>query len=175
MSQQRNLLSFFAKRPAADAQGAQGAAATDEAQSRTRPLAKRHASAAADERPTPTLLPAVVRDAAPASQPCASPADPPATAEQCAARRAKAQRLLGAGVAPKASAAEAGIEARFAFLEAGVVRDAEKRLPSHESYDARTLFVPPSVKLSPSQKAYWDIKKLYGAAAVTRLGVAHSC
>ena len=66
-------------------------------------------------------------------------------------------------MAPKANAAEAKIDARFAFLAEGAVRDAERRAPSHPEFDARTLYVPPSVKLSPSQQAYWDVKKLYGA------------
>jgi DNA mismatch repair protein MSH6 len=165
MSQQRNLLSFFAKRPAA-------APAADDAEG---PAPKRAAHATADERPTPSR-PAVARDEAQRAgapvepaPPCASPAEPPATAEQSAARRAKAQRLLGAGAAPKANAAEAKIEARFAFLADGAVRDAERRAPSHPQFDARTLYVPPSVKLSPAQQAYWDVKKLYGAQCFQRL------
>ena len=167
MSQQRNLLSFFAKRPAAAP-----------AQAEDAPPAKRHAAAGETEDDRPACArPAVARDSASldcdapprvVAPPlaCGSPAEAPSTATlHSDARRAKALKVLGGGLAPKASAVEAKIEARFSFLADDAVRDAHRRPPSHADYDSRTVYIPPSLKLSPSQQAYWDIKKNYGAEA----------
>lgn len=50
---------------------------------------------------------------------------------------------------------------RFAWLEEGNVKDSKGRPKSHPDHDARTLSLPNDLKLSASQRQYWDIKRQY--------------
>ncbi|KAK9867213.1 hypothetical protein WJX84_002119, partial [Apatococcus fuscideae] len=77
-------------------------------------------------------------------------------------RRKKLRALLGDGE-DKQTASYREVQSRFAWLEAGNLRDANGKQPQDAEYDARTVQVPKDVtsKLSESQKQYWSIKQKY--------------
>ena len=56
---------------------------------------------------------------------------------------------------------QAEVRERFKWLDPRHVVDADGRRPDHPDHDPRTVRVPADLKLSSSQRQYWDLKSKY--------------
>ncbi len=74
-------------------------------------------------------------------------------------RREALARALGAASSDETKRAD--VQRRFRFLDPAFVRDDRGRRPSHPEYDERTCSIPAELKLSASQRQYWEIKSKY--------------
>ena len=74
-------------------------------------------------------------------------------------RREALARALGAASSDETKRAD--VQRRFRFLDPALVRDDRGRRPSHPEYDERTCSIPAELKLSASQRQYWEIKSKY--------------
>ena len=83
-----------------------------------------------------------------------------ATAERDPRRRDAMRERLGETVG-KSESKRREVRERFKWLDAKHVVDDKGRDPSHAEYDANTVRVPPDLKLSASQKQYWDVKSKF--------------
>ena len=90
----------------------------------------------------------------------ASPADVrvPAPGERDPNRRDAMRARLGE-TAKESKQAE--VRERFKWLDPRHVVDADGRRPDHPDHDPRTVRVPADLKLSSSQRQYWDLKSKY--------------
>ena len=90
----------------------------------------------------------------------ASPADVrvPAPGERDPNRRDAMRARLGE-TAKESKQAE--VRERFKWLDPRHVVDADGRRPDHPDHDPRTVRVPAELKLSSSQRQYWDLKSKY--------------
>ena len=90
----------------------------------------------------------------------ASPADVrvPAPGERDPNRRDAMRARLGE-TAKESKQAE--VRERFKWLDPRHVVDADGRRPDHPEHDPRTVRVPADLKLSSSQRQYWDLKSKY--------------
>ena len=83
-----------------------------------------------------------------------------ATAERDPRRRDAMRERLGETVG-KSESKRREVRERFKWLDAKHVVDDKGRDPSHAEYDANTVRVPSDLKLSASQKQYWDVKSKF--------------
>lgn len=74
-------------------------------------------------------------------------------------RREALAKALGAASSDETKRAD--VQRRFRFLDPAFVRDDRGRRPSHPEYDERTCSIPAELKLSASQRQYWEIKSKY--------------
>ena len=82
------------------------------------------------------------------------------TAERDPRRRDAMRERLGEAVG-KSESKRRKVRERFKWLDAKHIVDDKGRDPSHEAYDANTVRVPRDLKLSASQKQYWDVKSKF--------------
>ena len=83
------------------------------------------------------------------------------TAERDPRRRDAMRERLGENAVGSSESKRREVRERFKWLDAKHVVDDKGRHPSHEDYDGNTVRVPSHLKLSASQKQYWDVKSKF--------------
>jgi len=83
------------------------------------------------------------------------------TAERDPRRRDAMRERLGENAVGSSESKRREVRERFKWLDAKHVVDDKGRRPSHEDYDGNTVRVPSHLKLSASQKQYWDVKSKF--------------
>jgi len=83
------------------------------------------------------------------------------TAERDPRRRDAMRERLGENAVGSSESKRREVRERFKWLDAKHVVDDKGRHPSHEDYDSNTVRVPSHLKLSASQKQYWDVKSKF--------------
>ena len=96
------------------------------------------------------------------------------TAERDPRRRDAMRERLGENAVGSSESKRREVRERFKWLDAKHVVDDKGRHPSHEDYDGNTVRVPSHLKLSASQKQYWDVKSKFRDVVLFFKGLASS-
>ena len=111
-----------------------------------------HGVSATDASVSPETRAAILAAAVPPSLAVTAGRDP---------RRRDAMRARLGEAVGSSDAKRREVRERFKWLDAKHIVDDKGRDPSHEAYDGNTVRVPRDLKLSASQKQYWDVKSKY--------------